>query len=289
MAGDTLHRFLFEQLAVRGEWVHLDATWQTVLERRDYPPVIRRVLGEALAATVLLSATLKTQGLLTLQLQAQGPLHLLVVQCSHNHELRGLARWQEEVDEAPLPTLCGEGTVTITFEPDDGQERYQGIVPLTGDSLADALETYFAQSEQLLTRLYLNADDTAAAGLLLQRLPSQSADSDAWNRIEQLGNTVTAEELLTLDARTLIHRLFHEEDVRLFGAQPVTFRCTCSNERTESLLRALGREEVRSIVAEQGRVEVACEFCGLSYDFDSVDAENLFATPGLPGISTTRH
>jgi len=289
MAGDTLHRFLFEQLAVRGEWVHLNATWQTVLERRDYPPVIRRVLGEALAATVLLSATLKTQGLLTLQLQAQGPLHLLVVQCTHSHELRGLARWRDAVAAVPLPALCGEGTVTITFEPDDGQDRYQGIVQLTGDSLADALETYFAQSEQLLTRLYLNADDNTAAGLLLQRLPSQSADSDAWNRIEKLADTVTAEELLELDAQTLIRRLFHEEDVRLFGEQPVTFRCTCSGERTESLLRALGREEVRSIIAEQGRVGVTCEFCGLSYDFDPVDAENLFAAPGSPGISTTRH
>jgi molecular chaperone Hsp33 len=289
MMSDTLHRFLFERLAVRGESVHLNATWQTVLERRDYPPVIRRVLGEALAATALLSATLKVQGLLTLQLQAQGPLHLLVVQCTHSRRLRGLARWQDSVSKAPLSALCGEGTLTITFEPDDGQERYQGIVQLTGDSLAGVLETYFARSEQLPTRLYLEADDHTAAGLLLQRLPGGSADPDAWNRIEHLGDTVTAAELLGLDAQALIRRLFHEEDIRLFEADPVAFRCTCSAERVQSLLRALGREEVRSIVVEQGRVGVTCEFCGLSYDFDPVDAENLFTVPGLSGISTTRH
>jgi molecular chaperone Hsp33 len=238
----------------------------------------------------LLAATIKFQGLLTLQLQGGGPLRLLVVQCTHSGDLRGLARADsDEITAAPLDQLCREGTLTITIDPGGGQDRYQGIVSLEGGSLATALETYFAQSEQLPTRLHLGADRRTAAGLLLQRVPGETPDVDAWPRIEILGDTLTEVELLTLEARQLIRRLFHEEDVRLFDARPLCFRCACSQKRTVALLRALGQEEIQAILAEQGQISVSCEFCGKRYVFDPVDAAGLFAAVAPPGGSTTRH
>jgi molecular chaperone Hsp33 len=243
-----------------------------------------------MVATALLSASIKFQGLLTLQLQSnQGPLRLLVVQCGGEGNLRGLARWQGEVSEAPLFTLCAEGTLVITVDPGFGKDRYQGIVSLTGDSLAAALEEYFAYSEQLPTRLHLLANERTAAGLLLQRLPGETLEADAWKRIETLGTTLTDQELLNLDAQEIIHRLFHQEDVRLFEAQSMSFRCTCSRERIESMLLSLGYSEVKSVLQEQGRVSVTCEFCGMRYEFDPVDVEGLFAAAMRSGISTARH
>lgn len=287
---DALHRFLFEHLDVRGELVHLDDSWKAVLERRAYAPVLRRVLGEAMAAAALLSATIKFQGLLTLQLQGQGPLRLLVVQCTHDGQLRGLARANGgAIEEQPLDRLCVDGTLTITIDSGAEQDRHQGIVSLEGGSLAAALERYFARSEQLPTRLYLSADQHTAAGLLLQQVPGLDADPDAWPRIEILGDTVTETELLTLEARQLIRRLFHQEDVRLFAARELCFQCSCSAQRTATLLRALGQEEVQAIVAEQGQISVTCEFCGKQYVFDPVDAAGLFAAVPPPGGSTTRH
>ena len=286
---DSLHRFLFEHLAVRGEVAHLDATWRAVLERRAYPPVVRRLLGQAMVAAALLSATIKFDGLLTLQLQGQGPLRLLVVQCTSGGTLRGLARWEGELAETvPLYALCGQGVLMINIDPGGGREHYQGIVDLEGASLAAALEKYFSRSEQLPTRFKLAADAGAAAGLLLQCLPGETADPDAWNRIQQLGSTLSEPELLSLGARDIIHRLFHEEDVRLFEGQPIGFRCTCSRERTINMLRSLGRNEIQDILAEQGRVSVQCQFCGMEYVFDPVDAEVLFAAV-QPDVPTTRH
>lgn len=287
---DCLHRFLFARAAVRGEWVHLDAVWKTVLERREYPPAIRRVLGEALAASALLSATIKFAGLLTLQIQSRGPLRLLVVQCTRERLLRGLARWEGPVTEAPLSTLCGDGTLAITIDPQqERQQRYQGIVDLAGPSLAATLEGYFSRSEQLPTRLHLTADRHTAAGLLLQRLPAAAADPKAWSRIETLSAALTGPELLALNARGLLRRLFPQDDVHLFEAQPVGFRCTCSRARTAGMLRALEYQELRGMLAEQGRVEVTCEFCGMRYHFDPVDIEGLFVAALAPGGSGIRH
>lgn len=285
---DRLHRFVFDRLAVRGQLVHLDDTWRTVLARRCYPPVIQRVLGEALVAAALLSGSIKYQGLLSLQLQGQGALRLLLAQCTSEFALRGLARWQGDVAEGPLTALAGEGMLVITIEPGRGSRRYQGLVELCGASLAAALEGYFDRSEQLPTRLQLAAGPRAAAGLLLQRLPDRPADADGWSRIAALGATLSETELLELDAATLIRRLFHTEDVRLLESRPLSFRCSCSRQRTESVLRALGREEIQAILAEQGQVQVHCEFCGMGYCFDAIDAEGLFAD-GQPVISVTRH
>lgn len=286
---DCLHRFLFDHLDLRGEIVHLDAAWQAVLARRAYPPPVRQVLGEAMAAAGLLAASIKFSGQLTLQIQSQGPLRLLVVQCAAAGTLRGLARWEGEPPAAPLNELCAAGTLAITIDPGAGAEQYQGLVSLTGPTLAAAVEDYFHRSEQLPTRLWLAADQRRAAGLLLQRLPGAAADPDAWSRIQQLGATVTATELLGLDDRDTLGRLFHQETVRLLAGQPLSFRCTCSRQRTAAMLRALGAGEVQQILAERDRVSVQCQFCGMAYDFDAVDAAGLLAAAVAADVSATRH
>jgi len=285
---DSLHRFLFEQRPVRGQIIHLDATWQAVLARRDYPPVIRQVLGEALAATALLAATIKFEGLLTLQLQARGPLHLLVVQCTDAGQLRALARWQGEVAAAPLAALCGEGHLAINLTTAHSREPYQGLVDLHGDSLAAALENYFARSEQLLTRLRLVADRHAAAGLMLQQLPEVIDSETHWQQLAAAGAALTDAELLTLAAPTLLQRAFPGDDLRLFEARPLAFRCTCSRERTAAMLRALGYTELQTLLAEQGTVSVNCEFCGACFAFDPIDIEELFVS-NAPAAPSTRH
>lgn len=286
---DTLHRFLIERTNVRGEWVHLDATWQAVLARAEYPPAVRRELGEALAAAALLVATIKLKGSLILQINGDGPLSLVVVQAGGQKTLRGLARWSGQVPEGSLKDKFGRGRIVITIDPGEGMDRYQGVVGLSGERLADALAEYFERSEQLPTRLWLAADARRAGGLLLQSLPGEQRDADAWNRAVTLAETVTAEELLDLDAEQVLHRLYHEEDVRLFEREPVSFRCSCSRERVEGMLRGLGLDELHAILEERGVVEVGCEFCNATYRFDAVDVEQLFAAADQPSVPDTKH
>ena len=286
---DCLHRFIFEHTDVRGELVHLDASWRAVLEHRDYPPPVRDLLGQALVAAMLLSATIKINGSLHLQLQGDGPLNLLLVEISAQRTLRGLARWDGEVPAGSLQQQVGKARLTLTIDPGQGGERYQGLVEVSGDSLAATLEDYFIRSEQLETRLWLAADATRACGMLLQRLPGKNVDDEDWQRDVFLGETISETELLQLPTHELLHRLFHEEDVRLFEAEPVSFRCTCCRERIETVLRGLGYDEVQDILEEQGRVSVNCEFCGHCYEFDNVDVESLFAAAGQPDVPTTRH
>ncbi len=286
---DTIRRFLFEDVAVRGEVVHLDATWRAVLERRPYPEPVARLLGEAMVAAALLAATVKFEGLLTLQLKGPGCVRLLVVQCTPSGQLRGLARWEGEAVAGSLGTLCAGATLVITIDVGRGSEPYQGVVSLEGDSLSSALNAYFQRSEQLPTRFVLGADGRRAAGLMLQRVPGRDADAEAWERIAQRGGALSGAALLGLDVEALLRRLFPEDDLRLFEAQALVFRCTCSRERTGAVLRALGLEEVRSILREQGEVRVSCEFCGAAHVFDAVDAEGLFARPSVSDPSTTRH
>ncbi len=293
---DTLQRFMFEKTPIRGEVVHLDATWQAILEKHEYPPLVRDMLGEMMAAAVLLAATLKLNGRLVIQLQGKGPITLMVVECSNARELRGLAHWQDLPDQGDLMSLAGEGQLTITLEPTDEQERYQSIVELKGENLSDALMNYLQQSEQLDTHLWLAADGQRAAGLLLQKLPDdgkneviEEEDADAWNRIIQLSSTVQKEELLKVEELNLLYRLYHEETVRVFEPLPVCFRCSCSRERVTNMLRSIGITELTSIIEEQGNVGVACEFCNQKYEFDSVDVEGLFASTVSNSPSETRH
>lgn len=287
---DSLQRFLFEHAPVRGEFVHLDATWQAVLDRHDYPAPLRRILGELMAAAGLLAATLKFDGAMVLQLHGSGPVKLMVVECTSEHTLRATAKWDGELAGDDLPSLLGTGRFVITLVGEDRGQTYQGVVDLAGRSVAACLEHYMTSSEQLETRLWLATDDARAAGMLLQRLPGETEhDEDAWRRVGHLADTLKPAELLGLDARTILHRLYHEDDVRLFESRPVSFRCSCSTERVVSMLRMLGPDEVRAVVAEQGRVEVTCEFCNKRYRLDPVDAEQVFAADSMSPAGSTRH
>lgn len=277
---DTLRRFLFEHAPIRGEAVRLDASWRAILERHDYPPAVRQVLGEMMAASALLSSTLKFDGTFTMQIQSNGPVSLLVMEATSERTLRGMAKWDAaRLGGASLRELIGDGILVITIDPTQGKERYQGVVEIRGESLADSLEHYLAHSEQLDTRLWLAADDQVAAGLLLQRLPGEMSEEEreTWERAGILAHTLTPQELRELSGMEVIHRLFHEEDLRVFDPEPVAFRCTCSRERVSDMLRRLGREEVREIIEEQGAISVTCEFCLHHYRYDRVDAEQLFA------------
>ncbi|HEX7043111.1 MAG TPA: Hsp33 family molecular chaperone HslO [Burkholderiales bacterium] len=284
---DNLQRFVFEDTPIRGEIVRLDATYRAVLDRKDYPPAVREVLGELMAASALLASTLKFEGKLIMQIQGSGPVRLLMAECSESGAMRALAHWRGEVEPAPLDALVGEGKFVITIDPQASGERYQGIVGLEGGSVARALEHYFAQSEQLETRLWLAADREQAAGMLLQKLPDREGrDADAWNRAVHLGSTLTRGELLSLPVREILRRLYHEDDIRLFARQPLAFRCSCSRERVEAVLRMLGPEEIASILEERGDIEVDCEFCGARYAFDRVDAAQLFTAPAPADVPT---
>ncbi|AGA89775.1 disulfide bond chaperone [Thioflavicoccus mobilis 8321] len=273
---DSLHRFLFEQAGARGELAYLDASWRAILAIQTYPLAVQDQLGRALAAVALLSATIKFEGSLILQVQADGPLRTLVAQATNQRTVRGLARWEGEVPVgADLAETFGHGRLVLTIER-PGAEPYQGIVPLEGHDLAQAIERYFTTSEQLPTRLWLEASPQRAAGMLLQRLPGAVGDAEDWERIGLLANTLTRTELLGLPAEGLLHRLFHQEEVRLFDSEPVAFRCGCSRQRIEDTLRALGRDEVEQTAADEGGIAVTCEFCNREYRFDPVDIQQLF-------------
>ncbi|MBK5929204.1 Hsp33 family molecular chaperone HslO [Halochromatium salexigens] len=272
---DSLHRFVFEHSRVRGELVRLDTTWQTVLERHSYPQAVKQPLGEALVSVLLLTATLKLEGSLILQAQGEGPIRTLVAQATHKGTVRGLARWEGDIPAGDLQDLFGNGRLTLTIDAKH-RDRYQGIVPLQGAGIGAALEGYFASSEQLPSRFWLAVNDKRAAGMMLQRLPGDTDDQDDWNRAVILADTVQSHELLQQDAPNLLRRLFHEEDIRLFEPEPVAFRCNCSRTRIADNLRALGSEEIDDLIAEQGVIDVTCEFCNRGYRFDAVDARGLF-------------
>jgi molecular chaperone Hsp33 len=283
---DSLHRFMFEHFPIRGQLVHLDAAWRALIEHRQYPENVREILGQAVAASLLLASTIKFKGVLSLQLQGDGPVHLMLVQCTDGLGVRGLARYREDgVEKLEFDALFGNGNLTVTLETESAAQRYQGIVPITGAGLAAALQLYFENSEQLPTRLWLHADANGASGMLLQRLPTEGASAegaeqpdieDAWRRVQLIGDTLTAEELRTLADQEILHRLFNEDDVRLYEAAPVFFRCRCSRERVAGMLQGLGEQEIRSVIAERGEVEVQCDFCNRAYTFDAVDVAELF-------------
>jgi molecular chaperone Hsp33 len=289
---DSLRRFVFERYPFRGQLVHLGPAWRAMMEHHDYPEVVRDSLGEAVAAATLLASTLKFKGQLSLQLRGAGPMHLMLVECSDGLAVRAVARFRDPPATRDLRELSGNGTLTVTLEGEDFASRYQGVVPLSGERMSECLREYFESSEQLPTRLWLRADGEQASGLLLQRLPVTSRPAsvtesgaggvaedeieDAWRRVQLVAGTVTDLELSGLADRDLLRRLFAEDDVRMFEATPVFFRCRCSRERVETMLRSLGREEVDSILVERGEVEVRCEFCSRAYRFDPVDVGALF-------------
>jgi len=280
MLSDSRSRFLIETCNVRGQLVHLDECWEAARARTDYPPNVSTILGQAFVATALLAGTIKFDGKVTLQVRGSGDVHLLVVQITNDGNLRGLARWEHEpINTVPVEVFGADARMSITIEADQYSEPYQGIVPLEGESLADSIKHYFAVSEQLKTQVHFAVSDTSVSGLLLQTLPPSEQkvdDEDGWARASALADTVTEQELLSEAPQTLLHRLYHEEQVRLFEPDNLEFACNCSKERTDNMLISLGEAEVLDIVAEQGEVSVNCEFCNAFYRYDSVDVAALF-------------
>ncbi|MCS2151353.1 Hsp33 family molecular chaperone HslO [Scandinavium goeteborgense] len=287
---DQLHRYLFENVAVRGELVTVSETLEQVLTNHSYPQPVKNVLAELLVATSLLTATLKFAGDITVQLQGDGPMSLAVINGNNNQQLRGVARVQGDIPEnADLKTLVGNGYLVITIAPEEG-ERYQGVVGLEGDTLAACLEDYFLRSEQLPTRLIIRTGEhdgkMAAGGILLQVMPAQNAQTTDFEHLATLTDTIKAEELFGLPANDVLWRLYHEEEVTVYEPQTVEFKCTCSRERCADALRTLPDEEVDSILADDGEIDMNCDYCGSHYVFNSMDIAEIRnnASPADPQV-----
>lgn len=300
---DRLLKFLFKAAPVRGGLVRIDDAWRQMVTLHDYPPVVTRVLGEMVAAGALLATSIKFNGALVMQVHGDGPVKLLVVECLPDLAIRATAKLGagEIAEGATLRELVnrnGRGRFAITLDPRDpvpGQQPYQGIVPLEGDSMADALQTYLRQSEQLDSRLWLAADEHVSAGLLLQSLPGEggtaaTVDDDAWSRAVTLAQTITSDELLRLAPEDVLRRLFWQESLEYYPPMGPHFACTCSRERIGRMLVSLGQDEVDSIIEELGTVTVTCDFCNREYTFDAVDTAQLFAGgEATPPDEATRH
>ena len=285
---DLLKRFIFDDAPVRGAIVQLDDAWRTVQERRSYPAGLQQVLGELLAASALLTSNIKFQGALIMQMHGHGPLKLAVVECSSEMTVRATAKWEGALDGLSLPQMIGDGKFVLTLDQIGAAVPYQGIVPLEGATVGEMLAGYMQRSEQLDTRLVLAANGQRAAGLLLQRLPEGHGDASEWDTLTQLLGTLSSPELLTLPPLEVLHRLFHQYQVRLLGDQEVHFGCRCSRDKVADMIRLLGRDEAELILREQGTITTVCEFCHTQYSFDPVDVEALFVQGTAPG-SQTKH
>ena len=281
---DRVRRFVLERHPIRGHAVRLAHSWLELREHQDYPPAVQQLVGEAVGAVVLLAATLKFDGTLTLQLQGKGLVNLLVAQCTSDFRVRAMARHDPIGDEARFRSLAGDGQIIVTVEATDRASSYQGVVPIAGDSLAESLEAYFVQSEQLPTRVLLAATPGTVCGMLVQRIPGEggrhnvdpAALESAWMKADHAMAALTRAELLEDDIEQRLVRMFGADEVRVFGGKEVNYECRCSRERVANVLRSLGVEEVRSVIAEQGTVTVTCEFCQRPYKFDAIDTEQLF-------------
>ncbi|TPQ27837.1 Hsp33 family molecular chaperone HslO [Methylomonas koyamae] len=289
---DCLRRFIFEEHGVRGEWVRLQTSLvEAKQHQRIADDAVDAQMGQALAAVVLLSATIKFKGAMIMQIQGGGDLTALVAQASNDRNIRGLVRSADNVSGANLREMVGAGGRLVLTVESENAEPYQGIVGIEADTLAEVLEVYFKQSEQLNTRLWLFADRNAAAGLLIQELPGEHKDPTDWERLEMLAATVTAQEIFSLDCEDLLYRLFHQEKVRIFDPEAVEFKCTCSRQKIAGTLLMLGRSELHAILQERDDIEIDCQFCGAQYRFDQIDVENLLTNPAAETETNppTRH
>ncbi|HUG59186.1 MAG TPA: Hsp33 family molecular chaperone HslO [Candidimonas sp.] len=291
---DQFKKYLLSDHSTRVQAVKLTSAWQTGLVHQHYPECVQRLLGELVSAAVLLATNIKFDGSLVLQLQGDGPIALIVVECTADLSIRATVTLREGHEipaDGNLQSLLnphGQGRFVVVLDPNRDTtdlEPYQGVVPLEGDSVAQVLELYMRNSEQLDTRMWLASDAENSAGLLLQRLPDhggiagsdQESLQETWTRACHLAGTVKQDELLSLDTDTLIHRLFWEEDLIAFEPESVRWHCPCTRERVASMLRMLGREEIEDILSEREAIDIACSFCGKPYQFDAIDCAGLFA------------
>ena len=281
---DARVRFLFEDAPVRGAWVYLQHSVQAMPAFISASPAGKILLGESVAAVALLSANIKLQGRLAIQARGDGALRLLVAESSQNAGVRGVIELDDRAENTlALRELLGDGYLAVTLLPDVG-ESYQGIVPLQGARLQDCLAAYFQQSEQLETALWLASDGETAAGLLLQAMPGAQDDLKGWQHVHALASTISNEELLSLSCEQLLHRLYHQETVRVFDAEPVQFQCSCNTQRSAAALATLGREDLLQLFQETPVVKVDCHFCGKIYQYSERDIDKI-----LGEISPTLH
>ncbi len=280
MAKDSLHRYLFDDAPVRGELVQVSESFQQLTESKDYPPAVKNLLGELMVATSLMTATLKFEGNITVQIQGDGLVSLAVINGNNQQVLRGTARWKDAPkDDATLLEMMGKGQIIITIEPDQG-ERYQGIVPLEKETLEACLEDYFVRSEQLKTQLWLRSGEldgkATAAGMLLQIMPDKEDDKESFEHLAQLTATIKNEELFGLSAQEILYRLYHQENVKVYPEQPIKFECSCSRERSAAAISAIPRDEVEEMLSKDGDITLHCDYCGKDYHFDRVDIAAIF-------------
>ena len=290
---DLIHRFTFEGLAVRGALVQLDEVFSQTSEHANYPDTIQRLLGQTLCVSALMSSIIKYEGRMTVQLQGQGALRLLLAQSTNQFGLRGMARFEEAdfaaVAQASLADMVGKGRTLINIQADKQAKPWQGVIDTNYPDLAAMFEAYFKQSEQLETRLFLFANNDRCAGLLLQQLPNENSDDpDGWERLTKLAETLKAEEALQLNVPEILKRLYHEETLRVYEPQPAFFNCNGCGERVEAMLRQVAREELDSLIAETGKVEVTCEFCAKQFSYDAVDLNALLASNAVGGSSSVQ-
>lgn len=276
---DLLHRYIFEQRHVRGEIVQMSHSYNAMLENHQYPDVVKQILGELLAITSLLTATIKFEGDISIQLQGDGPLSYAVVNGNNKQQMRATAKYKDDIKPGTIPELIGSGYMVITIAPDQG-ERYQGVAALDKDSLTLCIEDYFKNSEQLRTRVWLATDTSEhngkSAGMLLQILPVEAKANDDFTHLEALTNTIKDEELLNLPAKEVLTRLYHEDNPVLFEPQEITYECGCSREKTSAAILKLSFEDAMDLIEERGDIEITCQFCLTDYHFDAVDVEALF-------------
>jgi molecular chaperone Hsp33 len=282
---DSLTPFIFENATIRGSIVHVNQTLKSALQHQDLPSNLKNVLGQLMAASALLASSIKMDGVLILQIQAEGDLKLLVVECDTDLKIRATAKWVGDIANTDFLTLIQNGYCLLTLHPKVG-EPYQSIVPLEGNGIAEILENYMLRSQQIDTKLVLTSDGEQAAGMLLQKLPEQiTVDGDAWNRVNHLASTLTVLELQNLPAQKLLTLLFSEEDIRLFDARSTTFFCGCTRQKVGNMLNILGVDEVTEMLNDLKQIEVNCDFCNKRYVFDAVDA--LEATKNSAAIKST--
>jgi molecular chaperone Hsp33 len=280
MSADSVIPFGFESLPVRGALIHLSRSWRRMQRDHDYDELLTETLGHAAAATGLIAQSLKFDGTITLQIQSSGALQMLVMQCTNDLDLRGMAIADTGKKAANFSELTTGAHCAVTV--DNGERPYQGIVEIAEESLAASLEHYFSRSVQVPSHVMLVANDEIAGGVLLQQVPGQPIDEDEWTRLQFLAATLAVRDFSGDAGLELIGKLFAEDDVRVYEPRKVNFRCRCSASKTEDILKMLGEDEARDLLAEQGGIEIICEYCGHRRHFDAVDVERLFSDNVVP-------
>jgi molecular chaperone Hsp33 len=295
---DLLQRFIFDKAPIRGEFIHLQETYQTIINQHVYPAPIRQLLGEALCAAGLLSAIIKFNGRLTVQFRGQGPLKLLLAQCDNQFHMRGLVKWEGDLSYEALMAAFNQGVLAILLDAGTSRGRYQGVVSWRGNSLAESIEGYFKDSEQLATKIWLAVDDHQAAGFLLQIVPAANRNAVGidreviapnWERVIKQTANLSGHDLLHSDYETLLRQYYPEEEIRIFPSAEVSFQCTCSQKRSEDAILVLGREEAEAELKDKQTIVVTCDFCNKEYVFDAADVAKIFEKNDKPPTDIHLH